>query len=115
MRAAKVMQEILEERSEDYEFSFIASDHAVDFANTISSYRSENPTDHIANYADLTAWGVEAGLISEEDRHRLLVEAARNADKAARVLKRAQRLRTAVYRIFGAVETEREPRRDDLE
>ena len=114
MRADKDMKQTIQERSEDYEFSFIADNYAVDFANTISSYLTLSPTDHIANYADLSAWGVEAGLISEDERQELLTEAARKSDEAARIVKRAHRLRDAIYRIFVALEDGEQSSDEDL-
>src|SRR5438045_9520844 len=95
--------EKLDKESEEGQFSFVGGRLCRDFANTVSSYRSEDPHDYLTTYSNLAEWGREAGIITREERMRLLNEAADHPTQSAAVLKEALELREAVHSIFSAV------------
>jgi predicted RNA-binding Zn ribbon-like protein len=74
----------------------------LDFTNTVSARGSDAARDRLKTYADLAAWGEEAGALDGEAAAALLQEAAMDAASAERVLERAVALREALYRIFVA-------------
>lgn len=104
-----------QERSEDYSFGFVAGHLALDFVNTVSSYRTPNPHYHIANYADLVAWGVQARLLDEGEARHLLVRGAERPAEAARLAKRANDLRGAIHAIFEATSAGAAPKQSDVD
>ncbi|MGC9948314.1 MAG: ABATE domain-containing protein [Bryobacteraceae bacterium] len=95
---------------------FIGGRLCLDFVNTVGGRDGTGAAirDKIANYQDLLAWSVLAGV----DRRRaggLARLAAREAQKADRVLARAIRLREALYRIFKCAAEGRRPVEADAE
>ena len=95
-------------------FDFTGGHPALDFANTVDDRPGERPKDHLGRYADLLAWGRQAGVLTDEQARRLAREAERRPAAAAAVLRRAVDLREAIYRIFLAVGGGGEPAPADL-
>jgi len=99
----------------------------LDFVNTVGG-RVSSPgrarasldfADHITrddmpDYASLLRWSAFASLIESSETHRLRDCAQRSAPAARRVLRRALRLREAIYRIGTALVEDRTPRTADL-
>src|SRR5919204_3890352 len=82
----------------DHVFDLSGGRLCLDFANTMSTQTGE----HLRRYADLVAFGRQAGVLAEAAASHLLAEAVRRPDEAAAVLERARLLRRAIYRIFSA-------------
>jgi predicted RNA-binding Zn ribbon-like protein len=82
----------------------------LDFANTWSAQTGE----HLRRYADLVAFGRQAGLLTDDAASRLLAEAARRPEEAAAVLERARALRGALHRVFSAAARQAAPDAADL-
>ncbi len=95
-------------------FSFLANNLALDFANTLDWRLGDRLADRLQCYADLVAWGRDAGLLDEGAARGLVEEAAGQPDAARRVLEEARRLREAILGIFDAVIAGLEPGRDDM-
>ncbi len=74
----------------------------LDFANTVNWHASEHPVEELPDYADLVAWALKIGLLTEPDAQRLKRQAARRPDEAQAVLQRAHTLREAIYRLLAA-------------
>ena len=99
----------------------------LDFINTAGGRRPEpsqskaDPDavvivgDKLNHYFDLLAWANHTGLLNEQDLQRLMREAGRREDEAAKVLERAVALREAGYRICRSIMGKRQPRPSDLD
>jgi predicted RNA-binding Zn ribbon-like protein len=84
----------------------------LDFVNTISRAR---PTERLASYADLVAWGKQAGVLTESEARRLSQAARRRPEDASATLAGALRLREALFRIFSSSFERRTPDPGDME
>jgi predicted RNA-binding Zn ribbon-like protein len=81
----------------------------VDFINTVGwRGRPEAPEERLTSYAELAAWAGHAGALPAGAVGRLVADAGRRPDAAARVLADAIALREALARLFTA------PARRDL-
>jgi predicted RNA-binding Zn ribbon-like protein len=81
-------------------YDFDAGDLSLDFANTKVWHASEKPEERLNSYADLVAWGEQAGLIAPELARRLYnlaIEQPANSDEGYHF---AIQVREALYRIF---------------
>ena len=98
----------------------------LDFVNTVDgrgSYplRGNSPSannvlgDKLGNYFDLVEWSQHAGIITIPESRRLIEEGRRKVTEAGKVFERALALREALYRIFKAMLTGRQPRNVDLD
>ncbi len=98
-----------------HDFEFDAGWLCLDFANTLGDRPAPQPHEEdLHSYADLVAWGEEAGIIAGDDATALRREAARRPPDADTAFACAIALREAIYRVFSAVVAEREPPADDL-
>ncbi|HEV2359794.1 MAG TPA: ABATE domain-containing protein [bacterium] len=88
----------------EYAFEFTGGRLCLDFVNTVSGTRAE-PKERLTTYADLVAWGRQAGVLGEREAQRLGQLAKRRPGEAGRILADAVQLREAMFRIFcGAAE-----------
>src|SRR5262245_17656612 len=98
----------------------------LDCVNTVGgrgiySPRAASPSannvlgDKLGNYFDLVEWSQHAGIITVRESRRLIEEGRRKANEAAKVFERAIALREALYRIFKAILTNRQPLSVDLD
>jgi predicted RNA-binding Zn ribbon-like protein len=97
------------------EFSFIAGDLALDFVNTTSDRKSDQPSERLRVYADLVWWSYEAGLIGGRVARMLVAASEGRADHAARVIARARALREALFNAFAVTTEGGTPRQTDLD
>lgn len=86
----------------------------LDFANTVEGRSGESPRERLDSYAGLLAWGLQAGLLEEDQARALAREASRHPRPAESVLARGRELREAVFRIFSAVAAGRNMAAADL-
>jgi predicted RNA-binding Zn ribbon-like protein len=101
-------------RSREKKFKLIGGVSSVDFVNTIGGRETSAPSskkrdyqtavrdERLTEYADLLAWGKKSGLLSESEARALERKAKEEPGAAEAVLKRAVKLREAVYRLFKA-------------
>lgn len=78
----------------------------LDFANTVGPRSPQGETtqrDYLPAYRDLLAWAADAGAVTEDERRRIASAAARSPERARAALRRAHRLREAVYDVFAAL------------
>src|SRR5919112_4121206 len=92
--------------TDEYKFSDVGGALCLDYANTVSSYHTDEANEHLNSYADLLKWGQQTGVLSEGEVQELEEQAARHPDEAASVLKSALDMRLSIYRVFSAVATE---------
>lgn len=86
----------------------------LEFANTLDWHASEQPIETIPSYADLTAWALRIGLISEEAASVLCKQALAQPVLAKQINSWAIDLREAIYRIFVAIAENSAPDPADL-
>ena len=86
----------------------------LDFSNTVGWHSSENPQENLNTYHDLVKWSLLAGILSEDDVRILIHKATKNPTESERALRRAVRLREAIYRIFSSVAAHSLPKKEDL-
>jgi predicted RNA-binding Zn ribbon-like protein len=89
-------------------FEFTGGNLCLDFTNTVNDRKSEHPKDLLGDYADLLAWGFEAGAISAKSMERLYARAADIPGHGQTALSYAIQLRDAIYAIFTAVADRRQ-------
>ena len=88
-------------RPDEHIFEFKGGRLCLDFANTVGGRRA-HPTEFLNRYADLVAWGRQAGVLSDGEARRLMRLAAQRPADAARTLADAIALREALYRVFSS-------------
>ena len=99
--------------SGQYGFDFSGGELCLDFANTLGGSR-QRPKERLKSYADLLAWGSQAGILNDEDVRRLGRLAAEHPRKAAAALADAIALREALFRVIAAVIARTPPADEDL-
>jgi predicted RNA-binding Zn ribbon-like protein len=87
----------------------------LDFANTLGDRPEAEPqSEELHRYADLVAFGEQAGILTAEAVALLLEEAEQHPTAAERTFAAAIDCRETLYRIFSAVAADGEPTADDL-
>ena len=86
---------------------------AVAFVNTAAA-REKNRQQGVASYAELLTWSLETGLLQPLDAERLSRRAAAEPQAEAEAWSQAETLRGALFRLFIALQTEKELPADDL-
>ena len=74
----------------------------LDFVNTVGWRMTGCPKEFLGSYANLLAWGSQAGVLGAAEAWRLSERAARAPEEARAVLSRATSLREAVYGAVSA-------------
>jgi predicted RNA-binding Zn ribbon-like protein len=108
------------------EMRLIGGQLCLDFVNTVDGRRGHSPRsklpsatnvlgDKLGNYSDLVEWSRHAGIITARQSRRLIEEGRRKVTEARKVFERAIALREALYRIFKAILTGRQPQSVDLD
>src|SRR5512139_1265243 len=87
----------------------------LDFANTVSGKRVSAPIERLNAYPDLVSWGRQAGVLDATQARRLLAEADRDPEAAARALREAIAFRESLFRAFRAVAEGASPSAEDLD
>ena len=87
---------------ERWVFDRCAGHLALDFANTVSDRHTDAPIERLPTYGDLVAFGLQCALVTRRDARRLEEWGRRHPKDAAAVLRAAQALRDALYRVFFA-------------
>ena len=72
----------------------------LDFVNTIEPRVGPTRHDYLHNFADLVAWELHAGVLSQEQASELLQKRGQPSQEAEDIFARALELREALYRIF---------------
>ena len=96
-------------------FELMGGRLALDFTNTVSGKRLVAPIERLNAYPDLVSWGRQVGALDAAQARRLLSEADRDPDAAARALREAIDFREALFRAFRAVAEGAPPAAEDLD
>ncbi len=91
----------------------LAGDLCVAFANTASAGPGNRQL-AVRNYAELLAWGLQAGAVSTLEAERLQHQAAERVEEAEATFKQAVELRFTLRRVFRAIAMGEEPPDEDL-
>ena len=108
-------------------FKTIGGRLCLDFTNTVGGRDSQEAqprasrfaytirADKLESYADLIAWSVRAGILTESEARDLLRMAKDNPSGANSALKSGLRLRETLYRIFRSIAGELRPDKEDMD
>ena len=97
-----------------HQFDFSGGALCLDFANTLGD-RPIRTEEHLQDWTDLVAWGVQAGILTSRDAAELRGDAQSHPQAARRGFAEAVRLRERIYGIFTAVAASRPVDRGDVE
>ncbi|UCD37296.1 MAG: CGNR zinc finger domain-containing protein [Fidelibacterota bacterium] len=86
----------------------------LEFANTVSNHRADNPGEKLGSYADLVHWARKLEVLTDQEAEGLLEAASRKPAEAEAVLRKAKALRETIFNIFSSVAHGRAPLRPDL-
>ena len=100
--------------SERTEFELTGGALCLDFTNTLGD-RPRSLNEHLGDYEDLIRFSRQAESLPAESLDELERLTEDNPRKARRALQRALELRETLYRIFGDLAKEGEPRPEDIE
>ncbi len=92
----------------------LAGELCVAFVNTAGA-RKNNRQLGVGSYAELLAWGQQAGLVSASETERLKQGSAERQEEAEAVFASAAVLRSALTRIFFSIAADRAMAPDDLD
>lgn len=96
------------------DFSYVAGDSALDFANTLGDRGTDAPNERLRTYEDLVWWAFGAEALPGRVARRLISTASEHPEAARATLDRARRLREAMHRAFAAVSAGTPPPAADL-
>jgi predicted RNA-binding Zn ribbon-like protein len=95
------------------DFQLVAGNLALDFANTLDNrYHPKQRIDLLLTYERFLRFGVQSGIITGKQAHRLLAET--NPRAAGRRLERVIELRETLYFLFKSMATGKQPDRSRL-
>jgi len=95
-------------------FEFVGGELCLDFCNSVGGKRGVRPRDYLNSYHDFVSWSQQAALLDAGRAHELLRKATRRPSSGAAALKRAIRLREAIYRIFLSLAENKKPAEGDI-
>src|SRR5438094_3936149 len=95
-------------------FQFVGGELCLDFCNSVGGKRGVRPHEYLNSYRDFLSWSEQAALLDAGRAQELLRKAPRRPSAAADALKRAVRLREAIYRIFLSLVENKKPAEDDI-
>ena len=95
-------------------FQFVGGALCLDFCNSVGGKRGVRSREYLNSYRDFLSWSEQAGLLDTRRSEELLRKVRRRPSGAADALKRAIRLREAVYRIFFELAENKRPAERDI-
>ena len=88
--------------ADKHRFDRVGGRLSLDFLNTMSGLRGENPNKRIAGVEDLASWGHQAGLIERRRMQELIAEAGQHPRRSAQALADALAAREALHDVVMA-------------
>lgn len=85
-----------------YLFELTGGALCLDLANTVDERASGRPVELLERYQDLVDWAAQAGVSNRSEAAALSSEASRRPAAAAAALRRARRLREAIFSVCRA-------------
>ena len=86
----------------------------LDFVNTLDWRGADSPVEFLNTFEDLVAWSRHVGTATSREAGQLSRGAEPAGNNVKKALKRAIRLREAIYQIFAAVIQNKDPAEKDL-
>ncbi len=86
----------------------------LDFINTLDWRGTDAPVEFLNTYADLITWAQYVGILTKQEAKSLLEKGSREPEKTGAILRRAVKLREAIYRIFRSFSESKSPSAVDL-
>jgi predicted RNA-binding Zn ribbon-like protein len=86
-------------RRDKHVFELDGGTISLDFVNTVSGMRGDNPRDRLVGYDDLVYWAEQVGLIDSDQAARLYARAEREPAAAAAAFASAIRSREALHDV----------------
>jgi len=105
---------MIKEKMRAGDIDLIGGKLCLDFSNTVGWHASENPKENLNTYNDFVRWSLQVGILSEKDVQKLIRKAKENPSESKKVLRRAIKLREAIYRIFSYIAAGSLPKKEDL-
>ena len=96
------------------DFKFISGRVCLDFVNTLRGRSRLGQNELVHTYEDLIRWSVAAGDVKDEEAKALITLAQSDEVGSAGVVRRARRLREALFEVFAAVTRSETPSTTDL-
>ena len=90
-------------------FEFTGNWLCLDFINTVEDRPTQHPRELLNSYQDLVTWAKQARIITDDEAHQLLAEAAHSPKDTFAVLQRAIGFREAIHDIFFAIAEDSSP------
>src|SRR5947207_11102510 len=81
-------------------FQFVGGELCLDFCNSVGGKRGVRTREYLNSYQDFVSWSEQAALLDARRAQELLRRANQRPAMGTAALKRAIRLREAIYRIF---------------
>ena len=95
-------------------FQFVGGALCLDFCNSVGGKRGIRPKEYLNSYADFLSWSQQANLVAPVEAQQLLRKGSREPAAMSSALKRAIRLREAIYRIFLSRIDKKNPLESDI-
>jgi predicted RNA-binding Zn ribbon-like protein len=96
-------------------FDLVGGRLSLEFVNTTSGMRGERPEERITEYADLTWWAEQVGLVDRRRMQELLAEAEAHPRRAEQAREEAVAAREALHDVILAALLRIEPPAAQLE
>lgn len=96
-------------------FTFVGGDASTDFVNTVDWTAAGLQNDELGDYAAVTRWAEQAGLVAGSAAAHLRQVASERPAEARATLAQARELRSLLHRVFAAVAEERAPDSADID
>jgi predicted RNA-binding Zn ribbon-like protein len=90
-------------RPPKHPFDLTSGRLCLDFVNTLGNRLSGQPQEKLAGFADLVAFGKQAGAFSASEAHKLWRDGRKSARVASALFQRSVALREMIFRICSAV------------
>jgi predicted RNA-binding Zn ribbon-like protein len=87
----------------------------LDFVNTLDNRLSNHPRERLTGFAELVAFGEQAGALSALEARKLRSEGRENTSASSALFQRSVALRELIFRIFSAVTACRKVSQVDVE
>src|SRR6266496_2142842 len=110
-----LVEKVLEVTGTSFEFELTGGCLCLDFANTVDRRPvPEERQDHLNFYSDLLQWALQTKVLVKAAAASLHTRATADPRAVHQTMRRAVRLREAIFGIFSALADRRAPDHDDL-
>jgi len=93
----------MKRRPPKHRFDLTSGHLCLDFVNTVDNRLSSQPQERLTGFAELVAFGEQAGALSASEAHKLQREGRENSRAASALFQRSLAVREMMFRILSAV------------